>query len=182
MNPSTPQSLASVKPFSKRSSNLIRRLQVSSITFAFFFSRSSCVADTPFASTPGPLPIFFVPFFHHFHSLGVLAKVMRVMGEERRGEAGAEVRLLQTLTAATFVQLSVSGEGGCVKGRGSVRGRGCVCVCVACVWHGLDIVNTCFREDYLVNRFVERLLFKCLRKLKTNGRSAKRRVPRSRRN
>jgi len=29
-------------------------------------------------------------------------------------------------------------------------------------WHGLDIVNTCYGVDYLVNRFVERLLFKCL--------------------
>lgn len=134
MNPSTPQSLASVKPFSKRSSNLIRRLQVSSITFAFFFSRSSYVADTPFASTPGPLPIFFVPFFHHFHSLGVLAKVMRVMGEGRRGEAGAEVRLLQTLTAATFVQLSVSGEGGMCAGTGICARKGmCVRVCGLCV-------------------------------------------------
>lgn len=28
-------------------------------------------------------------------------------------------------------------------------------------WHGLDIVNTCYGVDYLVNRFVERLLFKC---------------------
>lgn len=179
-----PQSLPSEKPFSKRSSNLIRRLQVSSITFAFF-SRSSYVADTPFASTLCPLPIFFVPFFHHFHSLGVLAKVMRGMREGRRGRC-------RSSTFANFNSRNLcpaecfgGGEmcertGICVRKEGCVSM--CVCVCVACVWHGLDIVNTCFREDYLVNRFVERLLFKCLRKLKTNGPSAKRRVPRSRRN
>lgn len=136
MNPSTPQSLATVKPFSKRSSNLIRRLQVSSITFAFFsFSVIVCCRH-PFWLHPRPVANFLCSVFSSFSFFGSISQSHESNGggEERRGEAGAEVRLLQTLTAATFVQLSVSGEGGMWAGTGICARKGmCVRVCGLCV-------------------------------------------------
>lgn len=97
----------------------------------FFFSVIVCCRH-PFCLHPRPVANFLCSVFSSFSFFGSISQSHESNGggEERRGEAGAEVRLLQTLTAATFVQLSVSGEGECVQGRGSVRERACVCVCV----------------------------------------------------
>lgn len=98
-----------------------------------FFSRSSYVADTPFASTLCSLPIFFVPFFHHFHSLGVLAKVMRGMREGRRGRCRSST--FANFNSRNLCPAECFGGGEMCERTGICVWTGDVWVCVrVCVW------------------------------------------------
>lgn len=131
MNPSTPQSLASVKPFSKRSSNLIRRLQVSSITFAFFsFSVIVCCRH-PFCLHPRPVANFLCSVFSSFSFFGSISQSHESNGggEGRRGRCRSST--FANFNSRNLCPAECFGGGGNVCRDGDLCEEGDVC---ACVW------------------------------------------------